>query len=122
FPPYRPAVPVTGQQRSFPRSPTQPPRRLNQPRGGRVVLTDRSGSLERGQERRGHLLAELHAPLIEGIDPPDNALDEGLVLVEGHDHAEGLRIETTVEERVRGPAAGGGAVDGQTIDLGGWCA
>ncbi len=42
---------------------------------GRVVLRDRRGDLHR------ELLAELDAPLVEGVDAPDHALDERDVLI-----------------------------------------
>ena len=37
------------------------------------------------------LLAELHAPLVEGIDIPDNALHEYLVLVQRNQFAQSTR-------------------------------
>src|SRR5262249_40577230 len=40
-------------------------------------------ALRRGKYPARDLLAELHAPLVEGIDPPDGGLREHLVLVKG---------------------------------------
>ena len=41
-----------------------------------------------GRMRLGQLLAQLHAPLVEAVDVPDDALDEDLVLVERDQRAE----------------------------------
>ena len=51
----------------------------------------------------GEDLAELHAPLIERVDPPDDALGEDAVLVERNELAQGCGIEalafgTTADE------------------------
>ena len=50
-------------------------------------------------------LAELHAPLVEGVDVPDRALHENLVLVERDQPAERLGVEPAVEQRVGRPVA-----------------
>ena len=42
-----------------------------------------------GGDAVGEDFAEFDAPLVEGIDVPDDALDENAVLVEGDDFAEG---------------------------------
>src|SRR5947209_15772704 len=53
--------------------------------GGRVVLQLWLGSrLELGNDPGGEHLSQLDAPLIEGIDVPDRALGEHLVLVHPH--------------------------------------
>ena len=52
------------------------------------------------QQPRRERLAELHAPLVERVDVPDRALHEHLVLVERDQHAERLRVEAAVDERV----------------------
>src|SRR5213079_2311428 len=43
---------------------------------------------EGGLHALGEDLAELDAPLVEGVDVPDGALDEDLLLVEGDELAE----------------------------------
>src|SRR4030081_183050 len=81
-----PAPPVTGDERVR-----------------RAVVGGRrsrlGGQLGRDPEREH--LAELDAPLVERIDPPDRALGEHLVLIEGNERAEGPRIEALREDRVR---------------------
>src|SRR3990172_2438008 len=46
-------------------------------------------------------LAELHAPLVERVDPPDRTLGEDRVLVERDELSERLRRELLGEDRVR---------------------
>ena len=53
----------------------------------------------------GEHLAQLDAPLVEGVDPPDRALREDAVLVEGDQRAERVRREPLGEDHVRGPVA-----------------
>ena len=68
--------------------------------GRAVVLELRLGrALELGDDALGQDLAQLHAPLIEGIDLPDRALGEDAVLVEGDELAQGARRQAC-------PAAG----------------
>src|SRR4051794_36704072 len=74
--------------------------------GGAVVARDRGVALELGQDLAGELLAQLHAPLVEAVDVPDDALDEDLVLVEGDQRAQPVGGELAVEDRVGGPVAG----------------
>ena len=38
------------------------------------------------QQAAGELLAELHPPLVEGVDPPDDALNEYFMLIERQQH------------------------------------
>ncbi len=57
-------------------------------RGG-VVLELRLGlALELGDDRLGQRLAELDAPLVEGVDVPDRALSEDAVLIQRHQRPE----------------------------------
>src|SRR5690606_20457498 len=60
---------------------------------------------ERGGQVEGHLLAQLDAPLVEGVDAPDGALDEDDVLVEGDELAQGRRGEFGGEDGAAGPVA-----------------
>src|SRR6516225_9116481 len=51
------------------------------------------GIIHSRHELFGDFLAELHSPLIEGIDAPHDTLREHAVLVESNDPAESSRIE-----------------------------
>jgi len=42
-----------------------------------------SRALKLGDDAVGQHFAEFYAPLVEGVDVPDGALDEDFVLVEG---------------------------------------
>ena len=57
------------------------------------------------EDLAGEDLAELDAPLVEGVDVPDDALGEDLVLVEGDEGAEGAGGELVGEEGVGGVVA-----------------
>src|ERR1035438_8544301 len=57
---------------SFPAGGDQP--------GGRAVESFGSGVADHGQQSVGKLLAVFHAPLVEGIDMPEDAEGEHLVL------------------------------------------
>src|SRR5262245_61732853 len=65
------------------------------------------------------LLAELHAPLVEGIDAPQHAEHEGLVLVERDQFAEMVRIELAQQDAVAGAVAGKAAMGRQGARLAG---
>ena len=54
---------------------------IDQAVGGRIMTFGRLGACELGQDRPGQFLAELDAPLVEGVDSPNHTLDEHLVLV-----------------------------------------
>src|SRR4051812_309382 len=56
--------------------------------GGGVEAGDVGALGQGGFDAPGEDLAELDAPLVEGVDVPDRALDEHLVLVEGDQLAE----------------------------------
>ncbi len=55
---------------------------VDQPLGGAVFGRTRLAADHARVDALAELLAELHAPLIEGIDAPDGALREHLVLVQ----------------------------------------
>ena len=40
-------------------------------------------SFQPGQDRLGKLLTQFHAPLIKGVDLPNDPLDEDLVFIKG---------------------------------------
>src|SRR5690348_10477395 len=57
--------------------------------GGGVVIELRiCRALELRDDALCQHLAQLNAPLVEGVDPPDRALDKDAVLVERHELAE----------------------------------
>src|SRR5688572_26394853 len=63
------------------------------------------------------LFAELHAPLVEGIDAPQHAEHEGLVLVERDQLAEMVRVDLAQQDAVARPVAGEAAVRRQRVCL-----
>src|SRR5215471_328414 len=74
---------------------------------GRAVVLE-SGLRARFQladDALGEHLAQLDAPLVEGIDAPDRPLGEHGMLVEGHELAERLRGEPVEEDGVGRPIA-----------------
>src|SRR4051812_24616285 len=85
-------------------SATAPPVASDQAVGGTVVLELwLLSGLELRDDPLRELLAQLDAPLVEGVDVPDRALGEDGVLVERHQRAEGVRGEAVGEDHVRGP-------------------
>src|SRR5688500_12874805 len=63
------------------------------------------------------LFAEFHAPLIEGIDAPQQPKHEGLVLVERDQLSEMVGIDFADEDAVARPVAGEAAVRRQWARL-----
>src|SRR5215469_1184388 len=72
--------------------------------GGRCMPA--SGILDRRRELLSDLLAELDAPLVEGVDPPHDALGQYVVLVERDEATESRWIELPEEHDRAGTAAG----------------
>ena len=68
-----------------------------------------------GQNRLGQLLAQLHAPLIEGVDVPDHALRKDLVFVHRHQAAERARRQLREQNGVGRLVAGKGLVRDQLL-------
>ena len=68
------------------------------------------GIIHGRHELFGDFLAELHSPLIEGVDAPHDTLCEHAVLVESNDPAESSRIELPEEHDGERSAAGIGRV------------
>ena len=62
---------------------------VDQTVGGAVVAADGRVPRHLGLDGLGQLLAELHAPLVVGVDVPDDALGEDLHLVHGDQRAQG---------------------------------
>ena len=63
----------------------------------------------------GQHLAELHAPLVEGVNLPDSALGEDRMLVESDQLAQRFRCETLRQNYIRGPVALKDAVRNQPV-------
>src|SRR3954469_24369042 len=84
-------------------SATLPPVPADQAVGGRVMVgLGLIRRLQLGNDLHRQLLAELDSPLIEGVDPPDRALREDAVLVEGDQGAQCVRREAVGQDHVRG--------------------
>src|SRR5699024_7149534 len=66
---------------------------------GLLITAERGGDIER------ELLAEFHAPLVEGVDSPHRPLHEGDVLVQRDELPEHGRAEFGGDDRGRGPVA-----------------
>ena len=73
-------------------------------RGRRVLVRDVVDHVLR------EVLAELDAPLVEGVDAPDEALDRAPVLVEREERADVVGVELREEEAEGRAVAGEGAV------------
>src|SRR6476659_970678 len=74
--------------------------------GRAVVVKLRLGvRLQLWDDRFGERLAQLHPPLVEGVDPPNGALGEDAVLVEGDERPQRLRGQALGEDRVGGAVA-----------------
>src|SRR6185295_6525276 len=78
--------------------------------GGVVPERGLVSALELRRDPAGERLAQLHAPLVERVDPPDGALHEHLVLVERDEAAEGGRSERVGHDGVGRPVTLEGAV------------
>ena len=72
---------------------------------GRIVASHILGLLELRKDRLRQDLAELDTHLIEGVDAPDDALGEDLVLVERNERAERCRGHLREEDAVAGTVA-----------------
>jgi hypothetical protein len=73
--------------------------------GAAVVLADLTLAIELAENALGKLLAELDAPLVEGVDVPDGALDESEVLVVGDQRTERTGGDLLGQDRSGGPVA-----------------
>src|SRR3569623_1594603 len=78
---------------------------VDQTIGGRIVCRHRVIALELGQDTFCELFSELHAPLIEGIDLPDDALHEDLVFVKRDERAQAAWRELLEHDRIAGSIA-----------------
>ena len=56
----------------------------------------------------GELFAEFDTPLVEAVDAPDNALDEGFVFVHGNQAAHVAGVDFVHEDEVGRAVAGEG--------------
>lgn len=66
----------------------------------------RRAAFEFGFDGFGQLFAVFHAPLVEGVDTPNDALNEGAVFVSRHQHAEVERRQAVDEQAVARAVAG----------------
>src|SRR5687767_11871527 len=76
-----------------------------------------AGDAAAAQDVVRELLAELHAPLVEGIDAPQHPEHKGLVLVERDQLAEMVRVDLAEQDAVARPVAGEAAVRRQCARL-----
>src|SRR5450755_1248960 len=84
---------------------------------GRAVVREHGLAAARNfcRSALGQRLAELHAPLIEGVDVPDRALHEHAVLVERDQRAERARREPLGKDGVAGTVAFESAMWNQVV-------
>ena len=73
--------------------------------GGGIVGGNPPRSAELGQDLLRELLAELDSPLVKGVDAPDDALHEDLVLIHRDQLAERAGGELLEQDAVGGPVA-----------------
>src|SRR5688572_11464043 len=76
-----------------------------------------AGDTVSAQDVVRELFAELHTPLVEGIDAPQHAEHEGLVLVERKQLAEMERVELAQQDAVAWPVSGEAAMRRQGARL-----
>src|SRR5690606_22160071 len=69
------------------------------------------------QQACGQFLAKFDTPLVEGVDPEQNAFDENAVLVERYQAAKRKRRQLIVKEGDRGAVAREDAMRGNEIRL-----
>ena len=62
---------------------------VDQPISGAIVRVDAALSHHLRLDGLGQLFAQLHSPLVVGVDIPDNALGEDLHLVHREERAQG---------------------------------
>eukprot|EP00976_Prorocentrum_cordatum_P006956 139335-Prorocentrum_minimum.AAC.1 len=65
--------------------------------------------------RRRRDIRRLDAPLVEGVDPPDEALHGDAVLVHGQQLPRGVRVQAGEQNAQRGPVAGERLVGNQVV-------
>src|SRR5690348_14109322 len=68
--------------------------------GGTVVVELRLRIAQLRDHFLRELLAQFHAPLVEGVDIPDRALHEDAVLVQRHQRAERIWRQPFAQDRV----------------------
>lgn len=73
--------------------------------GAAVVLVNLALAIELAENALGELLAELDAPLVEGVDVPDGALNERKVLVISDQGTESTRSDLLGQDGGCGPVA-----------------
>ena len=66
----------------------------------------RRAAFEFGFDGFCQLFAVFHAPLVEGVDAPNDALNESTMFVGGHQHAEVKRCQAVDKQAVARTVAG----------------
>lgn len=66
----------------------------------------RRAAFEFGFDGFGQLFTVFHAPLVEGVDTPNHALNESTMFVSSHQHAEVERCQAVDEQAVARAVAG----------------
>ena len=80
---------------------------LDESAGGLILRLQGLGrALDGGEDLLGQDLAQLDAPLIEGVDTPHGTLNKGDVLVQGDQLAQDRRGQGRGHDRGRGTIAG----------------
>ena len=64
-----------------------------------------SGTLQFRNDARREDFAQLHAPLIEGVDGPNRTLREDAMFLEGHQRAHDARRQFFSQDRIGRPVA-----------------
>lgn len=85
--------------------------------GGGVVACDFIRRAELGKNDFGELFTKFDAPLIEGVDVPDDALDENFVFVESDQGTQRAWGEFLEHDRVGWTISFEGLVWGELVDL-----
>src|SRR5690606_7976247 len=88
---------------------------VDQAAGRAIPVAGRTLAGEAVVDIAAQLLAQLHAPLVEGVDAPDGALHEHFVFVERHQRAEAARVDVLDDQGVAGAVAGNDLVRRQAL-------
>ena len=91
---------------------------VDQPIGGAIVRVDAALSHHLRLDGLGQLFAQLHSPLVVGVDIPDNALGEDLHLVHGEERPQSEGGHPVHHDAVGRPVAGKLLVGSDAGDVG----
>ena len=78
----------------------------------------RRAAFEFGFDGFGQLFTVFHAPLVEGVDTPNHALNESTMFVSSHQHAEVERRQAVDEQAVARTVAGEFFLRGEAFAFG----